>query len=64
MLISLLVKNKVGFVDGSITKPKGIDSELVDSWVRNNNMFILWILNYVSKEISASIIFIECAHEI
>ncbi|KAL5754433.1 hypothetical protein ACOSP7_022653 [Xanthoceras sorbifolium] len=64
MLIALSVKNKLGFVDGSITKPEGTQIELLNSWIRNNNIVISWILNLVSKDISASIIFTESAHEI
>ena len=58
MLIALSVKNKIGFIDGSITKPEGNDMNLLNSWIRNNNVVISWILNSISKEISASIIFI------
>ena len=63
MLIALSVKNKLGFVDGSIPKPAGTDPNL-SSWIRNNNIVISWILNSVSKEISASIIFSVFAYEI
>ena len=58
------MKNKLGFIDGSISKPTGIDADLLRSWTRNNNMVISWILNSVSKEISASIIFSKIASEI
>ena len=64
MTIALSVKNKLGFIDGSIKKPKGIDLNLLNSWIRNNNIGISWILNSVSKEISASIIFAESTVEI
>ena len=64
MLIALSVKNKIGFIDGSITKPEGNDMNLLNSWIRNNNVVISWILNSVSKEISASIIFSDSACEI
>ena len=40
MLIALFVKNKLGFVDGSITKPSANDSALLQSWIRNNNVVI------------------------
>ncbi|KAL5568470.1 hypothetical protein UlMin_025045 [Ulmus minor] len=63
MLIALSVKNKLGFVDGSIPKPTGTNPNL-SSWIRNNNIVISWILNSVSKEISASIIFSVSAYEI
>ncbi|KAL5779742.1 hypothetical protein ACOSQ2_010479 [Xanthoceras sorbifolium] len=64
MLIAFSVKNKLSFFDGSITKPEGTQIELLNSWIRNNNVVISWILNSVSKDISASIIFTESAHEI
>ncbi|KAL5552502.1 hypothetical protein UlMin_039903 [Ulmus minor] len=63
MLIALSVKNKLGFVDGSIPKPAGTYPNL-SSWIRNNNIVISWILNSISKEISASIIFSVSAYEI
>ena len=56
MLIALSVKNKLGFIDGSIPKPDSSNLPLLNSWIRNNNVVISWILNSVSKEISASII--------
>lgn len=37
--------------------------DLLNSWIRNNNIVISWILNSVSKEISFSIIFSELASE-
>ena len=58
------MKNKLGFIDGSITKLIDTDVGLLHSWTRNNNMVISWILNSISKEISASIIFSETASEI
>ena len=57
MLIALSIKNKLGFINGSIEKPEANDLNLLNSWIRNNNLVISWILNSVSKEISASIIF-------
>ncbi|XP_024029706.1 uncharacterized protein LOC112094030 [Morus notabilis] len=64
MLIAFSVKNKLGFLDGSIEKPDGSDLVLLNSWIHNNNLVISWILNSVSKKISASIIFSESAAEI
>ncbi|XP_073285756.1 uncharacterized protein [Primulina huaijiensis] len=64
MIIAFSVKNKLGFVDGSIPKPDNSDPNLLTSWKRNNNIVISWILNSVSKEISASIIFADSAVDI
>lgn len=63
MMIALSVKNKLGFVDGSLSKPESCDDQ-INSWIRNNNMVIAWILNAVSKEISASVIYSDSAHDI
>ena len=40
MLIALSMKNKLGFVDGSIVKPEGTDLDILHSWTRNNNSVI------------------------
>ncbi|XP_068662825.1 uncharacterized protein [Aristolochia californica] len=64
MLITLSVKNKVGFVDGFILEPPSADPILLNSWTQNNYMVISWILNSVSKELSASVIFAASAREI
>ncbi|XP_061358133.1 uncharacterized protein LOC133302376 [Gastrolobium bilobum] len=64
MKIALSVKNKLGFIDGSISKLDGNDSQLLHSWTRNNNIVISWILNYVSKEIPTTIIHSESAADI
>ncbi|XP_073004955.1 uncharacterized protein [Typha latifolia] len=63
MLIALSVKNKVCFVDGSVPRPEGTSPNL-NFWIRNNNIVISWILNSISKEISASVIYSDSAHEI
>ena len=64
MMIAMSMKNKVGFIDGSIGKPSGNDFDLVNSWMRANNMVIAWLLNLVSKEISASLLYFQSASEI
>ncbi|XP_075483560.1 uncharacterized protein LOC142523713 [Primulina tabacum] len=64
MKIALSVKNKFGFVDGTIIKPSEADSNLLNFWTRNNNIVISWILNSVSKDISASVLFSESAANI
>ena len=64
MKITLSVKNKLGFIDDSIPKLEGDDLNLLQSWIKNNNMVISWILNSVSKDISASITFSESTYNI
>ena len=63
---SLISKNKLGFIDGSLT----ISSPLVDSpsaiqaWIQANNMVGNWIINSVSPKIQESIIYRETVLEI
>lgn len=61
MKIALIVKNKLGFIDGKLDKPI---NDLIPFWVCCNNVVISWILNVVFKEISASIISSEYAKDI
>lgn len=63
-MIALSVKNKLGFIDWSIEKPKGNDRDLPSSWTKNNNIVISWILNSISKEISSGVIYVESAYGI
>ena len=62
--IALSSKNKFGFVDGSLPKPDGSDPVLLASWERNNQIVMSWLLNSISKEIVASVIFANSAAEI
>ncbi|XP_011650144.1 uncharacterized protein LOC105434731 [Cucumis sativus] len=42
MIIGLFIKNKLGFSDGSLSRP---NDDSLPSWIRNNNIVISWILN-------------------
>ncbi|XP_012831557.1 PREDICTED: uncharacterized protein LOC105952539 [Erythranthe guttata] len=55
MVLSLTVKNKLGFMDGSIVEPPEDDPVLHNAWVCNNGMVMSWILNAISKDIQASV---------
>jgi len=63
MIVSLIAKNKMGFIDGSISKPSPDDDVLFHAWTRCNNMIIAWILNSISKEIASSVIYINTCAE-
>jgi hypothetical protein len=62
MSMAFSAKNKLGFIDGTLEKPIVETSEYF-AWDRCNNKVLSWILNYVSQEISSSIIYIEYAQE-
>ena len=63
---SLIAKNKLGFMDGSLT----ISSPLVNSpiatqaWICVDNMVGTWIINSVSPKLQASITYRDTALEI
>jgi hypothetical protein len=64
MIMTLTAKNKLGFVTGTRPHPNVPKSDPLNfSWCRCNNMVLSWLINYVSKEIAASIIYIDSAAE-
>lgn len=56
MMIALRAKNKLVFIDGSCKRPKD-ESEYLLQWERCNAIVLSWILNAVSKDIFASIVY-------
>ncbi|GMJ01569.1 hypothetical protein HRI_003826100 [Hibiscus trionum] len=60
MKIVLLAKNKVGLVDGSC-KRESVAEPLRAQWDRCNALVLSWILNTVSQELSAGIVFVSNA---
>ena len=66
MQIALSAKNKLGFIDGTLTlSPIMAKSPLlVQAWTRCNNMVVSWILNSVSPKILASVVYRDTALEV
>ena len=63
--LALSVKNKSGFINGSLQVPDATeDPQQYQHWIRSNNMVISWILNSVSKDITPTIIGYNTALEI
>ncbi|KAK6128702.1 hypothetical protein DH2020_037552 [Rehmannia glutinosa] len=61
--LSISVKNKQGFLDGSIPMPDFSDP-LYIPWLRCNNLILTWLINSVTKEIASSIIYMNSAKEV
>jgi len=61
--MALNVRNKLGFIDGTIPKPNENDREF-GSWSRCNDMVATWLMNSVSKKIGQSLLFISTAEGI
>ncbi|GMJ09051.1 hypothetical protein like AT1G21280 [Hibiscus trionum] len=64
MAMPLSAKNKLDFVDGSITAHAVTDQVRYRFWKRANNLVNSWLLNSISKDIAASLIFHSCAADI
>ncbi|KAK8340823.1 hypothetical protein V6Z11_A08G125500 [Gossypium hirsutum] len=60
MKIALLAKNKLGFVDDTCSKDS-LPEEMGYQWERCNAIVLSWILNTVSKELLAGIVFASSA---
>ncbi|XP_062112838.1 uncharacterized protein LOC133823993 [Humulus lupulus] len=58
MMVSLLAKNKVKFVNGKLPQPDPDDNDY-DAWCQCNSMVISWILHVVSTEIADSIMYLD-----
>lgn len=52
ILLSLSAKNKLGFIDETLVKPKE-NSEFFNLCTRCNDMVFAWILNYLTKKLDA-----------
>ncbi|KAK4478963.1 hypothetical protein RD792_014470 [Penstemon davidsonii] len=64
MLMALNIKNKEGFVNGTIKEPPETSTIELQQWWRCNNLVKAWLFNSISQDIGASIIYNESAHEI
>ena len=63
---ALLAKNKLGFIDGTLTLSSPLIStpSSVQAWIRCDNMVGTWLTNSVSSKLQASIIYEDIALEI
>ena len=62
-LNALKSKNKLRFVDGSMSKPQNILPE-VHAWERYNSMVIAWLYNIIDKPLQGSVAYAETARQI
>ncbi|KAL5576834.1 hypothetical protein UlMin_018533 [Ulmus minor] len=58
--MSLIAKNKLSFVDGSLSRPT-VDDECYNSWFCCNSMVMSWLLHAISREIADSVMYIDNA---
>ncbi|XP_042005706.1 uncharacterized protein LOC121754408 [Salvia splendens] len=60
---TLLAKNKIAFVNGTLPRPTE-DDLLFSAWLRCNSTVVSWLRNSMSAQICSSIMYIDNAHEI
>ncbi|XP_070049981.1 uncharacterized protein [Nicotiana tomentosiformis] len=63
ILTSLSTKNKLGLLDGRVPQPPP-DFSYYSYWERCNDMVKVWITNYASREIAASVICLKTGREV
>nr|GLL19625.1 uncharacterized protein LOC109181269 [Ipomoea trifida] len=62
MSMSLSCKNKLVFVNGTITKPSTDDMEKYLAWERCNNMVVSWIVRTLSPSIGSTVLWIDTTY--
>ncbi|KAH9652496.1 protein kinase domain-containing protein [Citrus sinensis] len=63
MTMALRAKNKLGFVDGTISKPDE-DEDDGGRWQRCNDLVGSWVLNSISNELAGSVLYAQSAREV
>ncbi|XP_042950334.1 uncharacterized protein LOC122282449 [Carya illinoinensis] len=61
--LAISIKNRMGFLDGSILTPN-LAYSLYVPWLHCNNLILSWILNSISKEIASNVFYISFANEV
>ncbi|XP_057962087.1 uncharacterized protein LOC131153652 [Malania oleifera] len=61
---ALCIKDKLGFIDGSICEPIDPDSPLMDHWLHCNDIVITWLQNSMSVDIKCSTLYAETTHQL
>ncbi|XP_022849877.1 uncharacterized protein LOC111371965 [Olea europaea var. sylvestris] len=60
---ALRIKNKLGFIDGSLTQPDPT-SFLIEHWLRCNDLVIAWLQNTMSIEVKSCTLYAKTAREL
>lgn len=61
--LAISIKNKLGFLDGTIQTPS-LNSSLYTPWLRCNNLILSWLLNSISKDIASNLLYINSAKQV
>lgn len=61
--LAISVKNKLGFLDGSVPMPEPTES-LYPPWLRCNNLLLSWLLKSISKDLASTVLYINSAKHV
>jgi len=64
MRIALKAKNKLAFIDGTLTRPQpkeGEEFSEADAWDMTNSMLCSWLLNIIDPKLRVSIAYSDMA---
>ncbi|KAF3433389.1 hypothetical protein FNV43_RR24491 [Rhamnella rubrinervis] len=61
---ALRIKNKLGFIDGTLSAPTHPNDPLMEHWLRCNDIVITWIQNTMAVDIKCSTVYAETAHQL
>lgn len=61
---ALRIKNKLGFIDGTICEPSDPNDHLMEHWLRSNDIVITWMQNTMAADIRSSTMYAETAHQL
>ncbi|XP_074346408.1 uncharacterized protein LOC141685191 [Apium graveolens] len=64
MMLTLSAKNKLGFVNGTISIPEDVSSDEYKAWQRCNDLVISWILFNLDENIARSVLFLKTSRAI
>ncbi|KAF5462485.1 hypothetical protein F2P56_018489 [Juglans regia] len=59
---ALRAKNKLGFLNGTLTKPSDPHNPLFELWERCNDMVVSWLQNSISLPLRSFVPFVDDAH--
>ncbi|XP_021603712.1 uncharacterized protein LOC110608737 isoform X2 [Manihot esculenta] len=62
-MLAISIRNKQGFLDGSIPKPSP-ENPLYLPWIRCNNLIVVWLLRSISSSIASTVFYLEDAIQI
>ena len=62
MVLALITKKKIGFINGKIPK-LDVDSPLYEDWESCNTMVLSWLINSMHVDVSSSVMHCQTARE-